>query len=177
MIRHTKDRLAPVAVQPGRSDILQKLRESLSAAYSDDMWNVVCPGYDSLEAEFDSRLLDGALLELVHNSRQCSPTPDNLRITIHVHPQARSGEEWVVVRYSDNGPGVPAGLKDRVFDNFFSQRPGRETGTGLGLGYVRRIIEAHGGTIEERGQHGRGVRFAIRIPRYVRVSETVETEN
>jgi hypothetical protein len=165
-IRHTKDRLSPIAVQRARHDILANLNESLRAALPDDMWDIAGPVGGPLEADFDARLLDGVVLELVQNSRQCSLAPANLKVTATVQTQRRGEEEWLVIRYRDNGPGVPAELKEKIFENFYSRRPGRETGTGLGMGYISRVIEAHGGHIRETGQPREGICFVIHIPRF-----------
>ena len=72
-------------------------------------------------------------------------------------PQGRK----VVVSVEDSGPGVPAESKDRIFEAFFSTRPG---GSGLGLAIVRQIIENHGGRIRETGTPGAGARFEIELP-------------
>ena len=64
----------------------------------------------------------------------------------------------------DQGPGIEKAHKDRIFDDFFSFRPGAKPGTGLGLGFVRRVIEAQGGTIVEQGTAGKGARFIIKMP-------------
>ena len=51
----------------------------------------------------------------------------------------------VVIRVSDNGPGIPESIRDKVFQPFFSTK---EEGTGLGLSIATRIIEDHGGRLE-----------------------------
>ncbi|MCI0660090.1 MAG: HAMP domain-containing histidine kinase, partial [Acidobacteria bacterium] len=76
----------------------------------------------------------------------------------------REARVWVKIEYNDNGPGIEDHLKARIFDDFYSRRPGRKTGSGLGLGYVRRIVEAHRGKIKEEGKHGSGAKFVIEIP-------------
>ncbi len=61
----------------------------------------------------------------------------------------------------DDGPGLPAELRDRVFNPFVTSR---EEGTGLGLAFVERAVKAHRGTVEVRSQEGVGTTFAVRIP-------------
>jgi signal transduction histidine kinase len=62
----------------------------------------------------------------------------------------------------DNGPGIPAETRDRIFEVFYSSRGG---GTGLGLPIAKQIVERHGGTIEVETEVGRGTTFRIRLPR------------
>ena len=61
----------------------------------------------------------------------------------------------------DNGPGVAPENHERIFRPFFTTR---ERGTGLGLANVRKIIEAHGGTVELESAPGRGAAFTVLLP-------------
>src|SRR6185295_4640617 len=72
----------------------------------------------------------------------------------------------VVVRVIDNGPGVPAEVRDRIFDPFFTTNPVGQ-GTGLGLDIVRRLVQRHNGRIELDSSPGR-TEFRVTLP----VSET-----
>ncbi len=67
----------------------------------------------------------------------------------------------VVIRVSDNGPGIPEAIQDRVFEPFFSTR---EEGTGLGLSIASRIIEEHGGLLNLSSEEGKGASFTITLP-------------
>jgi PAS domain S-box-containing protein len=66
----------------------------------------------------------------------------------------------VVVEVSDNGPGVPKELRDRIFNAFFTTKP---QGSGLGLAIVRKVVDAHDGRIDiQTGVHG--TRFRVTLP-------------
>lgn len=80
---------------------------------------------------------------------------------------------------ADDGPGIPAEDRDRIFDRFVrlqasrTRRPGSAAGTGLGLSIARDIVTAHAGTItvtdsrpEPPEGTGRGATFAVRMPLY-----------
>jgi two-component system, NtrC family, sensor histidine kinase AtoS len=67
----------------------------------------------------------------------------------------------VVVDVADNGPGVPAELSDRIFDPFFTTKT---KGTGLGLGIVRKIVDAHDGRIDLSSSSEKGTRFRVTLP-------------
>jgi two-component system cell cycle sensor histidine kinase/response regulator CckA len=80
-----------------------------------------------------------------------------------------------VVEVSDNGPGVPVDLRDRVFDPFFTTKPVGE-GTGLGLFVTRNLVEALGGTIVLGESTGGGARFTIRLPTVAAPAEPAATK-
>lgn len=69
--------------------------------------------------------------------------------------------DWVVIRVSDTGTGITEEDLKHIFTLFFTSKPG---GTGLGLAYCKRAVEAHGGTITVESEVGRGATFTVRIP-------------
>jgi signal transduction histidine kinase len=100
-------------------------------------------------------LLRRALLNLVQNAIQASPEQGPLRLSF----ERRDGAVYWLVE--DGGPGVPDDKLEEVFKPFFTTR---QKGTGLGLAFVRKIAEAHGGAIRvERSTLG-GARFELRLP-------------
>jgi len=74
--------------------------------------------------------------------------------------QERSDRE-VVIRITDNGPGIPESIQDKLFEPFFSTK---ELGTGLGLSITARIVEEHGGNLELRSREDEGATFVITLP-------------
>jgi signal transduction histidine kinase len=77
--------------------------------------------------------------------------------------EARAEGDEAVVAVTDNGPGVPASVAERVFDPFFTTKP-RGQGTGLGLSISTDIARRHGGALSlERPAEG-GARFVCRVP-------------
>jgi signal transduction histidine kinase len=62
---------------------------------------------------------------------------------------------------ADTGPGIPPDIRPRIFDPYFTTRRG---GLGLGLTIVRRIVEAHGGTIDVTSEPGHGAVFGVTLP-------------
>ena len=74
----------------------------------------------------------------------------------------RDGED-LLITVSDDGPGIPQGIRGFIFDPFFTTKPpGR--GTGLGLSMVQQMVENLGGSIRVESVEGQGTTFFIRIP-------------
>jgi signal transduction histidine kinase len=69
-------------------------------------------------------------------------------------------ECWVRVR--DNGPGIPAEALSRIFSPFYTSK---ERGTGLGLAISKKLVDAHGGSIEAQSTPGQGAEFTLTIPK------------
>ena len=66
-----------------------------------------------------------------------------------------------IIRLTDNGPGIPKVIQDRLFEPFFSVK---EEGTGLGLSIAARIVAEHGGWLDLTSQEGKGATFKITLP-------------
>ncbi len=83
-------------------------------------------------------------------------------------PRGRRGHhdgEWLEIRVSDNGIGIPADQRELVFETFHRAHDQAYQGTGLGLAICRRIADRHGGSIHvEAGPNGRGSTFVVRLP-------------
>jgi len=107
--------------------------------------------------EFDEAQIRQALLNILGNARHVVPAGGHVRVA----SRAGSGGE-VIVEITDDGPGIPPDMLDRIFEPFFSKRAG---GTGLGLAIARQMVENHGGRIEVESQLRRGTTFRIRLPR------------
>lgn len=102
--------------------------------------------------------LASALLNVVTNGLQCAGADASVAISARV---AGSSAE---IRVTDNGPGIPPALRQRIFEPFYTSRT---DGTGLGLAVVRSVIEAHGGTVEVESttaQLAVGACLVIRLP-------------
>jgi signal transduction histidine kinase len=65
--------------------------------------------------------------------------------------------------FCDSGPGIPAEIRDRLFESFVSS--GKEDGTGLGLAIVKKIVDEHDGRIEVSDRSGGGTIFQIELPK------------
>lgn len=100
------------------------------------------------------------LTEVLHNllSNAIRHTPRDGHVVVRV--AAAHGGVRVDVR--DTGPGIPADLLPRIFDR--SVRSADTGGTGLGLAIAKRLVEAHGGTIEATQPTGGGTNIAFTIP-------------
>ncbi|MEU9678158.1 HAMP domain-containing sensor histidine kinase [Streptomyces parvus] len=80
---------------------------------------------------------------------------------------AVAGGGTVVIEVTDTGSGIPADDLPHVFDRFWraeKSRSRRTGGSGLGLAIVRKLVEAHGGTVEATSTEGEGSTFALRLP-------------
>jgi signal transduction histidine kinase len=69
-----------------------------------------------------------------------------------------------IISVTDDGPGVPADQRQRIFEPFVRLPQSPRPGTGLGLAIVRRTVESHGGTITCDASPGGGARFTLRLP-------------
>jgi len=113
--------------------------------------------------EGDPDLLRQVLLNLCWNAVEAMGTSGTI-ILFSRQDDAADRADGVVIGVEDTGPGIPEGLKERIFDPFFSTR---EEGNGLGLYIVAGIISAHGGTVRVENITGGGARFVLRLPNEV----------
>ena len=80
----------------------------------------------------------------------------------------RQAPDHLSIEIQDNGPGIPLEIRERVFTQFYRPPSGnvhKVKGFGLGLYYVRRLVEAHGGTVSVSSQANQGSTFFLNFPR------------
>ena len=107
--------------------------------------------------EADPVRLEEILTNLLANAARY--TPSDGRVAVTISADGPHGARFVV---DDTGPGIPAAQLEHVFDRFV--RSADRGGTGLGLAIAKRLVEAHGGTIDAGAAPGGGTRMRFDIP-------------
>jgi signal transduction histidine kinase len=153
----------PHHLEMGQQPILPLIERSLKAAH--DRWP---DAKVEVERQFDPNLpdvtLDGDLIERVFANlalnayEAMSASGGTLRVTAS---PSSGGTRGVEVVFKDSGPGIPADLLGQIFNPFFTTK---DTGVGLGLSIVSKIIDDHRGWIRVTSEPGQGARFQVFLP-------------
>jgi signal transduction histidine kinase len=115
---------------------------------------------DSLPVMVDAEQIKQVFLNLLRNSAEAMVDRGAITITTALESSG-GGREMVVVRVEDSGPGIPAAVRERILEPFFSTKP---DGTGLGLCIAARIMAQHEGRLELEPPSEQGTCFAVWIP-------------
>jgi C4-dicarboxylate-specific signal transduction histidine kinase len=107
----------------------------------------------------DRVLLEQVLVNLVINSLQAMQQQAESRR--HVEVETLSTGTEVLLRVSDGGPGIAAGIRDQIFKSFVTTK---EDGLGIGLSICRTIVESHGGRLSFDNRPQGGTTFTIQLP-------------
>ena len=116
---------------------------------------------DFILARIDARLIVQVIINIVDNAVKYTPAGSHIRIA------TEKAGKWVVVRISDDGPGIPDEAKARIFDMFYSganRVADSRRSLGLGLSLCKSIVTAHGGAITVRDNLPRGAIFEFTLP-------------
>jgi PAS domain S-box-containing protein len=164
-------------VMPKRTNLIPILRRAVrvpkdsttKVTLNGDSWPFDEENDPRFDLAADEQRLTDVFAELFSNSiRASNPGPHSISIEVHPNSISLAGTEpcdshpkSLRIHFRDNGPGIPTKLRPRLFKPFTSSRA---EGTGLGLAAVREVIEAHGGSIAEKGETGSGACFEIILP-------------
>jgi PAS domain S-box-containing protein len=135
---------------------------------------------EPLIANVDADLLKQAALNVIQNGAQAMPEGGRLEVALEEDrsadaaslPQAqrngvdgaRTGHmppQYAVLRIADEGEGIPAEIREKIFDLYFTTKSG---GSGIGLAMTYRILQLHHGSVDVQSRAGRGTEFLLRIP-------------
>jgi signal transduction histidine kinase len=119
----------------------------------------------SRRATLDVDKIRRAVSNVAANARDAMGGDGRLRLSARVVPGADGSPDRLDLVLSDEGPGVPEEIRDRVFEPFVTL--GKKRGTGLGLAVARRFVEDHGGTLEllrPGSTPARGAAFRFGLP-------------
>lgn len=121
-------------------------------------------------AHFDEGKIQRAAHNLARNAAEaCADADKRGTLTIRVGRE----DDQLVIRFIDDGPGVPEAIRERLFDSFATH--GKAEGTGLGLAIVRQVVEDHGGSVSVSSEPGH-TEFILRLPQPANDVEPGESE-
>jgi signal transduction histidine kinase len=108
-----------------------------------------------LVAKIDADLLKQAVLNVIQNGAQAMQQGGKLEVVLEEDRKA------AVLRVTDEGPGIPEDIREKIFDLYFTTKSG---GSGIGLAMTYRILQLHHGSVEVQSKAERGAEFLLRIP-------------
>ena len=103
----------------------------------------------------DADLVKQAVLNIVLNGVQAMPGGGSLHIV------ARREGEGAIITVRDEGPGIPAEIRDKIYNLYFTTK---KDGSGIGLPMAYRVLQLHNGSLEFHSVEGRGATFNLRFP-------------
>jgi signal transduction histidine kinase len=136
---------------------IEEIRQLMQA---DSVWNskidfTIQTSVSPLLVPVDPQLFKSALLNLFVNAAQAMPEGGHLAVELE------ADSLWVTIRVRDTGVGIASEHLSQIFSPFFTTK---QTGNGLGLAEVHKVVQAHQGWIEVQSEEKKGTMFTIKIP-------------
>ncbi len=141
--------------------LIRRLIESIQSAAEKKRLTLHEQLTEGLEAQADKQALEQILLNLMDNAVKYTPAGGQILLRTY----AKEDDVWIEVE--DDGPGIDAEHRHRIFERFYRIDPGRsrqQGGTGLGLAIVRNLVEVLGGRVGVRPATPHGSIFWVRLP-------------
>jgi signal transduction histidine kinase/putative methionine-R-sulfoxide reductase with GAF domain len=138
------------------SHFVESVLESVKFEYDEHGVTIEVDQQAGAVAYFDEGKMRRVVVNIARNARQALGQSGHFKWTLS------RDDQRLIFTLTDNGPGIPLAIRDRVFELFSTM--GKEEGTGLGLAIVRQIVDDHEGTIELHTDTGEGTTFTISIP-------------
>jgi CheY-like chemotaxis protein len=148
----------PLAVGP----LVGELKDLLAHTLPKDIRLEVVVAAHLPRVRAERSLLTTALLNLALNARDAMPMGGTLAVRAVPHTDGE-GREWVELAVADSGVGIPEGVRDLIFQPFYTTKDVGK-GTGLGLSTAYAAVEGWGGKLAVSSTEGRGSTFTIRLP-------------
>ncbi|HED00216.1 MAG TPA: hypothetical protein ENN18_07525 [Proteobacteria bacterium] len=160
MVKEMMDFSRPLELRRAYEDVNQVVTESLSIVTNEARERKVKIesqlSHDLPLASFDAPRMEQVLINLVMNAVQASPEGEIVMV------RTSQEKENICIDVTDCGPGIPQDQREKIFVPFFTTKKG---GTGLGLPIVKKIVEAHGGSLEVLDNAKKGVTFRVLLSR------------
>lgn len=169
-VNHSLEFIRPLDLVMDPTNITDLINAALEEAVPADIDKVTIvrrfPAEPVVLAADPTRLRQ-AFVNLVRNAVEAMDLNGGV-LAVDVQPMMDAC--WI--RFSDTGPGIPDDIRERIFAPFFSTKP---KGSGLGLAWSRKVLDAHGGLLDVASEQGKGTVFSIRLPAAISVSDDIPT--
>jgi two-component system sensor histidine kinase HydH len=153
--------LQPLRIQ----DVLERALESVQSQSPNAKVRVEQHYAPVLPEVFaDEQLCESVLANLIQNAYQSMETATDGRehlLRLSIARESSNGREGVGITVEDDGPGVPAEIREQIFNPFFTSK---KDGVGLGLAIVAKIVDNHRGWIRLESSSAPGARFRVFLP-------------
>lgn len=130
---------------------LKKRKISLETTFSEANWEIIANKNQIMEV----------FLNLFINAIDAMSEGGSLTIRGEVEKPAHKADNYLAIKVIDTGVGIKKGEISRIFDRYYTTK---ETGTGLGMAVVERVISAHSGTLHVESEEGQGTTFIAYFP-------------
>ncbi|MGZ4949382.1 MAG: ATP-binding protein [Halobacteriota archaeon] len=157
IVSDLQDYARPLEIEREEVEIAALIDDTLSVLTIPEEISVHVDVPAAITATLDAHFMQRVLVNLIMNAVQAMPNGGELTIGAAVDHGV------VVITVHDTGEGVPDAMKDTVFSPLTT---GKAKGTGLGLAVVKRIVEAHNGTITFESEEGEGTTFTVTLPQH-----------
>lgn len=158
LIRDTLSYAGTIELKPSEMDLAPIIKQVIVQINSLFNVTIELESDDTIFGYFDGDRIQQILINLLENSAAYIKSNTLGRILIVANMQ---GNNELTLIVHNNGPVIPADMLPHLFEPFITQRSG---GSGLGLSIVRRIVDAHQGSIEHTSDQGWPVSFIVRLP-------------
>ncbi|MBN2724826.1 MAG: PAS domain S-box protein [Deltaproteobacteria bacterium] len=151
---------------------INNLIKMISRLIGEDIELVIRPCNKNTVVKGDRSQIEQVLINLSVNARDAMPYGGKLTIEVVPFINEKPFDfsqftlphgDWIELKITDTGQGIPRGLVSRVFEPFFTTKP-KDKGTGLGLSMVYGIVKQHNGFIDLDSMQGKGTVFRIFLP-------------
>jgi PAS domain S-box-containing protein len=149
-----QDYARPIGPEPEMVALSILINEVIASLPRADHVDIVTD-VDNLEVNVDPHLMHRVFANLLLNAMQAMP--DGGKLTISASAQ----DAAVAIAVTDTGVGIPDEMRGKLFSPLMT---GKAKGTGLGLAVVKRIVDAHGGTIDFESEEAKGTTFTVTLP-------------
>lgn len=161
LLRYAREedvQLEPIGMADVIDSALETLRDRIERRQVEIRTEIDSPGH----MQGDPEKLRRVLINLIGNALDALEDAgvERPRIAIQAGESLSGADVWVRVR--DNGPGMDAERLERIFSPFYTSK---ESGTGLGLAISKKLVDAHGGSIEAHSREGAGAEFVLTFPK------------
>jgi signal transduction histidine kinase len=166
IVQEVLDFVRPIRLQVERTSIAMAVRDAVTLAESKARRGGIdiethVPAELTIEA--DQHQLAQLFTNLLINAYEAMESRG--RVVVTAEParleDGGDGREAVLIEITDDGPGMPPDVAEKVFDPFFTTKA---QGSGLGLAIVRKIVDAHDGKLDLRTAQGRGTTIRVTLP-------------
>ena len=155
-------------------DLVQEAVAVVGVLAEDKKQTLSMTGDQGALVHADRAFLRMALVNLLDNAVKYSPAGSSIHVSLPIVGSDTRPAQFVELAIQDEGPGIPEGAQQRVFDRFYRLDEARSRdsgGFGLGLPIAKWAVEAHGGTINVKTSSPAGAIFCIKLPVIIGISD------